>query len=140
MQRRERSTSRGRITAVTSRIAPSRNGRTGKLLYYERWEERDITPLRLSEFQPAVGRLADLALPDLDAIGLKRRIFYEPFLDLHNVIGKLEREEMTLYYVGEFDCGEPMPVNVLLGYDGPVMWLDGKGLGVRLGRGSQHRG
>lgn len=62
---------------------------------------------------------------NLKALGLKPHTFSDNFCQRR---AELEKAGAALvYYAAKFRCGTAMPLNVLLGYDGPVkMWIDGK--------------
>lgn len=86
------------------------------------------TMARVSKAFPSAGRLETLSYPEsLEALGLTERNFYYMFLNTHDLLIKGAPEDVYLYYLIKMECEEKMPLNLYLGYDGPVkMWVDGK--------------
>jgi hypothetical protein len=70
--------------------------------------------------------VAELKYPaNLKNLGFKSHAFGDDFCNRH---AELEKAGAALvYYAARFHCETAMPLDVLLGYDGPVkVWIDGK--------------
>jgi sialate O-acetylesterase len=95
---------------------------------------RAITPfirqVRVSAFQPSAGTLGQLGCPaSLDALQMTPRTFTEPFCNLHPEIMQHGNRDELVYFAFRFSCKAPLPLALILGYDGPVKaWVDGKPL------------
>jgi sialate O-acetylesterase len=65
--------------------------------------------------------------PDLGSYSLTPRTFTEPsFCNMHAEMSASSNFQVV-WFTSTFTCVEPMKLNVLLGYDGPVkVWIDGK--------------
>ena len=89
-----------------------------------------VTRLGVSAILPSAGKLKGLGYSE--NLEFKVRTFNGPplyFCNLHNELSALAPEDNLVYYSSHIHCEEPMKVDILLGYDGPVkVWLDGKQL------------
>ena len=77
---------------------------------------------------PSVKDLRALAYPrDVKALRLRPREFAANFCDLHLDLFACAPNDLLVYFLARFTCGERMKLRVGVGYDGPVkVWLDGK--------------
>jgi len=90
-----------------------------------------VTPfvqmLRVSPIFPLAGPFEAVAYPqDLAGLELATRTFATILCDRYQEIRAYPGPGI-LYYACRLQCAEPMAVQLLLGYDGPVtVWLDGR--------------
>jgi uncharacterized protein (DUF608 family) len=83
--------------------------------------------LLVSPLLPFDGDIEALAPPK--DLALESRAFPGDFCDRHGEISAHESKDMVAYYQCPFECSEPMQLEMLLGYDGPVaLWVDGQKL------------
>jgi alpha-galactosidase len=83
-----------------------------------------VRALKVTKVLPRKPLEALLRPPTAASVGLKMRDFRGSFLHLHEEITKAGAG--TVFYSCRFKCPTRMPLNVLLGYDGPLkVWLDG---------------
>lgn len=82
----------------------------------------------VSRAMPSAGKLSGLAYPkNRSALKLTRREFSSWLADLHLDILQCAPDDRLAYLCARIECPERMPVELCLGYDGPVkMWLDGR--------------
>ena len=86
-----------------------------------------VRTMRVSPLHPYNGQIATLKLPK--AVALETRTFKEDFCSRHEEFAAKKGREMLAYYHCRVECPEPMQLEALLGYDGPVVvWVDGKKL------------
>jgi hypothetical protein len=87
-----------------------------------------VNTLRVSNILPGAGKLHKVKCPrPTDTkLGFKSRTFPNSFANLHEELQK-ETADTLVFFASEFECTEPMKLQVGLGYDGPVkMWIDRK--------------
>ena len=89
-----------------------------------------VRTLEVSNFQPSSARLESLSYPEsLDSLTFCKRTFADDFCNLHPEISRHIGNDEAVFYRVEIQCIEPMKLNALLGYDGPLkVWVDGKQL------------
>lgn len=85
----------------------------------------------VSEPVPAPGAPEDLEHPGKEeGPGLKKKVFftdYSPFCQLYPDRPEYKGTESAVYCSNRIHCGQPAPLEVRLGYDGPVaLWIDRK--------------
>ncbi len=88
-----------------------------------------VTKLQVSSLLPSAGKLHNLQYPqDMNSCGFHVKKFDKNtwnFCNMHAELSAREPDDLLVYFLSTFKCDEPMKVDVLLGYDGPVkMWLD----------------
>ncbi|MHB9130573.1 MAG: sialate O-acetylesterase [Armatimonadota bacterium] len=84
-----------------------------------------VRRLQVSDCQPATGSIKALAYPaDQRSLNFHTCDFSADFCDLHATLATAG--DAVVYYLCHIDCSEPMQLNALVGYDGPVkVWIDG---------------
>ena len=84
-----------------------------------------VRTLRVSPLLPFDGDVEALALPK--TVALETRTFKEDFCSRHDEFAAKDGRNTAAYYHCRLECAEPMQLEALLGYDGPVaVWIDGK--------------
>ena len=90
-----------------------------------------VTRLKVSNIQPSAGKLKGLNyLADGEGLQWTSRTFNGAplyFCNIHPELSQRAPEDNLVYFSSDIRCGEPMQVDIMLGYDGPVkVWLDGR--------------
>ena len=86
-----------------------------------------IRTMRISGLLPSAGNLSGLKCPDLAKLPMRQTTFPGDFCEMHAAFAAAAAEDAHAIYACTFECGEPMKLALLLGYDGPVKaWLDRK--------------
>ncbi len=87
-----------------------------------------INTLRVSKILPGAKKLHKVKCPRTadKKFGFKSRTFTNSFANLHEQL-QTETSDTLVFFASQFECSEPMKLQVGFGYDGPVkMWIDRK--------------
>ncbi len=87
-----------------------------------------ICDWRISKILPGAGKLQNVTCPDHTDpnMAFTSRQFIDSFANLHEEL-QHKTDDALVFFASRFRCATPMPLQIGLGYDGPVkMWIDRK--------------